>query len=77
MPTYHIADPTSIDVERGIVRYRPAGLHHRELEHAGWMPEGGPVTIGVTAGASTPNNKIDQTVRKIFATRGIPGEMIG
>ena len=77
VPTYHIADPTSIDVERGIVRYRPAGLHHRELEHTGWMPEGGPVTIGVTAGASTPNNKIDQTVRKIFATRGIPGEMIG
>lgn len=77
VPTYHIADPESIDIAAGTIRYRPAGLHHQEVVHAGWMPEGGPVTVGITAGASTPNNKIEQAVKKIFAARGIPAEQIG
>jgi 4-hydroxy-3-methylbut-2-enyl diphosphate reductase len=77
VPTYHIADPSAIDVGRGVIRYRPAGLQHREAEQADWMPQGRPVTIGVTAGASTPNNKIDQTVRLILASRGIGAEAIG
>jgi 4-hydroxy-3-methylbut-2-enyl diphosphate reductase IspH len=28
------------------------------------------VTVGITAGASTPNNKIGETVERIVATRG-------
>jgi 4-hydroxy-3-methylbut-2-en-1-yl diphosphate reductase len=36
-----------------------------------WMPADGPVRVGLTAGASTPNNKIGETVARIFATRGI------
>ena len=35
-----------------------------------WLPAG-PVTIGLTAGASTPNNKIGETIERIAATRGI------
>jgi 4-hydroxy-3-methylbut-2-enyl diphosphate reductase len=31
----------------------------------------GAVRIGLTAGASTPNNKIGDAVGRIFATRGI------
>jgi 4-hydroxy-3-methylbut-2-enyl diphosphate reductase IspH len=27
--------------------------------------------VGVTAGASTPNNKVGETIERIFATRGI------
>jgi 4-hydroxy-3-methylbut-2-enyl diphosphate reductase len=76
VPTYHIADPESIDVERGTIRFRPAGLHHEELERAGWMPAEGAVTVGITAGASTPNNKIEQAVKKILAARGIGAESI-
>ena len=30
-----------------------------------------PVRIGLTAGASTPNNKIGETVARILATRGL------
>ena len=71
VPTYHIADPESIDIERGTIRFRPAGLHHEELERAGWMPLDGAVTVGITAGASTPNNKIGETVGRILATRGL------
>jgi 4-hydroxy-3-methylbut-2-en-1-yl diphosphate reductase len=77
VPTFHIADPESIDVERGTIRYRPAGLHHQELEHSGWMPQDRPVVVGITAGASTPNNKIEQAVKQIFAARGVPAEAIG
>jgi 4-hydroxy-3-methylbut-2-en-1-yl diphosphate reductase len=29
------------------------------------------VRVGLTAGASTPNNKIGDTVARVFATRGI------
>jgi len=29
------------------------------------------VRVGLTAGASTPNNKIGETVARIFATRGV------
>jgi len=35
------------------------------------MPTDGAIRIGVTAGASTPNNKIGETARRILATRGI------
>jgi 4-hydroxy-3-methylbut-2-enyl diphosphate reductase len=27
--------------------------------------------VGITAGASTPNNKIGEAVARIFATRGV------
>ena len=39
-------------------------------------PTEGPVRIGVTAGASTPNNKIGDAVARIFATRGIGADDI-
>src|SRR2546422_3377759 len=37
----------------------------------------GPVTIGVTAGASTPNNKIGETIERIAAMRGLALEPVG
>ena len=71
VPTYHIEDADAIDVERGLVRYRPAGVAHSEAEAAGWLPAEGPIRVGITAGASTPNNKIAESVGRIFRTRGI------
>ena len=35
------------------------------------MAPNGPVRVGLTAGASTPNNKIGEAVARVFATRGI------
>jgi len=66
--TYHIADATCIDVESGAIRHRPVG-EHDEKQQDRWLPEG-PLTIGVTAGASTPNNKIGETIERIAALRG-------
>jgi 4-hydroxy-3-methylbut-2-enyl diphosphate reductase len=53
------------------VRFRPAGKLHREETATGWLPSAGPVQVGVTAGASTPNNRIGEAVARIFATRGL------
>jgi 4-hydroxy-3-methylbut-2-en-1-yl diphosphate reductase len=71
VPTYHVEDAEGIDPETGIVRFRPIGLHAHEETKAGWMPALGPVRVGITAGASTPNNKIGEAVARIFQTRGI------
>lgn len=68
VPTYHIEDATCVEPETGSIRFRPVGAKAEE-RHERWLPEG-PLTIGVTAGASTPNNKIGETVGRIAATRG-------
>jgi len=68
--TYHIEDATCLDPARGTVRHRDAATHG-EVEVAGWLPAEGPVRVGLTAGASTPNNKIGETVARVLATRGV------
>ncbi|WP_373060617.1 4-hydroxy-3-methylbut-2-enyl diphosphate reductase [Gemmatimonas sp.] len=70
VPTFHIADPDEIDVEGNAVRVRRVGPHHHEDEVADWLPTTGVLRIGITAGASTPNNKIGQAVARVFAIRG-------
>jgi 4-hydroxy-3-methylbut-2-enyl diphosphate reductase len=71
VPTYHIEDATSIEPETRRILFRPAGVQHSEASTTDWIPDRQPVCIGLTAGASTPNNKIGETVARIFATRGI------
>ena len=71
VPTYHIEDAAGIDPDRGTVHFRRAGVKHVEETASGWLPTEGPVRVGVTAGASTPNNKIGETVARILATRGL------
>lgn len=71
VPTYHVEDAASIDAGTRQIRFRPAGVHHREEVAEGWLPAAGAVRIGLTAGASTPNNRIGEAVANIFASRGI------
>ncbi len=73
--TFHVEDAEDIDPESGTIRHRPLGAK-QEATHADWLPNAGPVRIGVTAGASTPNNKIGEAVGRIFATRGIDPKTI-
>src|SRR6202521_1310188 len=68
--TFHVEDAADIDPTSGTIRHRPLGSKE-EVESQGWLPETIPVRVGVTAGASTPNNKIGEAVGRIFATRGI------
>jgi 4-hydroxy-3-methylbut-2-en-1-yl diphosphate reductase len=73
--TYHIEDAEDIDPTTATIRHRPLGAKS-ETSSANWIPSVGSVRIGVTAGASTPNNKIGEAVGRIFATRGIDPKTI-
>ena len=69
--TYHIEDAACIDLDDGSIRHRPVGIHSQEERRQGWLPPGR-LTVGITAGASTPNNKIGETIERIAALRGAP-----
>ncbi|MBA3404560.1 MAG: 4-hydroxy-3-methylbut-2-enyl diphosphate reductase, partial [Gemmatimonadaceae bacterium] len=73
--TYHVEDADAIDPDSGTIRHRPPGAES-DVDQVGWLEGSGPVRIGVTAGASTPNNKIGDAVARIFATRGIDPQRI-
>jgi 4-hydroxy-3-methylbut-2-enyl diphosphate reductase len=73
--TFHVEDAHDIDPESGVIRHRPLGSKE-EAESFDWLPATGPVRVGITAGASTPNNKIGEAVGRIFATRGIDPKSI-
>ena len=73
--TYHIEDATCIDPAGDAIRFRPVGAHV-ERRVTAWLPAGA-VIVGVTAGASTPNNKIGETIERIAAARGLALEQSG
>ena len=73
--TYHIEDASAIDPLARSVLHRPPGWK-KDITEQGWLSRPGPLRIGVTAGASTPNNKIGDAVARIFATRGISSDSI-
>ncbi|MDP9204048.1 MAG: 4-hydroxy-3-methylbut-2-enyl diphosphate reductase [Gemmatimonadota bacterium] len=73
--TFHVEDADDIDPVSGIIRHRPLGSKE-EVESPDWLPTTGPVRVGITAGASTPNNKIGEAVGRVFATRGIDPKTI-
>ena len=69
--TYHIADAACIDEGTGAVRHKPElDPHAPEVIARDWLPEG-PFELGITAGASTPNNKIGETLARLLAIRGV------
>jgi 4-hydroxy-3-methylbut-2-enyl diphosphate reductase len=68
--TFHVEDADDIDPACGTIRHRPLGAKE-DVESSDWLSRTAQVRVGVTAGASTPNNKIGEAVGRIFATRGI------
>ena len=70
VPTYHIETSSAIDPESRSLHYRLAQIKHEEADALNWLPDG-PVRVGITAGASTPNNKIGDVVTRVLATRGL------
>jgi len=69
--TYHIADAACIDEGTGAVRHKPElDPHAPEVIARDWLPEG-PFELGITAGASTPNNKSGETLARLRAIRGV------
>jgi len=74
--TYHVADAACIDPARGAIRHVSTGAAE-EVETSGWLTRSGALRVGITAGASTPNNKIGEAVARVFATRGIDPATVG
>ena len=67
--TYHINDADCIDPERGTIRHKPIGTES-EVEVENWL-SGDEMVVGITAGASTPNNKIGEAMERAMRTRGV------
>ena len=66
---FHIQDEAGI-VDGHRIEYQPA--HRRDTVTAtAWLPEGD-VVVGITAGASTPNNKVGLVMERILRVLSIP-----
>ncbi len=76
--TYHIADPGCL-LSPAEIRHRPIGAPSTasapEIHTTDWLPPRGPIVVGLTAGASTPNNIVGQVIETLssYAT-GAPRE---
>jgi 4-hydroxy-3-methylbut-2-enyl diphosphate reductase len=66
--TYHVADATCIEPSSGRIRHKPVDQEGEETV-GDWLR--GVRRIGITAGASTPNNKIGEAIERVAATLGL------
>jgi 4-hydroxy-3-methylbut-2-enyl diphosphate reductase len=68
LPTYFIKNAAKMMSDKLILHYDQH--KHEEIETSDWLPSG-KVTVGITAGASCPNNLIEDAIRRLFDLRGI------
>jgi 4-hydroxy-3-methylbut-2-en-1-yl diphosphate reductase len=69
LPTYHIAEPACL-VSPAEIRHHPPGAspngtHADEVVTAGWLPRSGAIVVGLTAGASTPDNIVGEVIDRL------------
>jgi 4-hydroxy-3-methylbut-2-enyl diphosphate reductase len=62
VPTYHLADPAGL-ISADEVRHKPVGSL-QETTTTGWLPPGR-LTVGLTSGASTPDNLMGAAIRRL------------
>jgi 4-hydroxy-3-methylbut-2-enyl diphosphate reductase len=68
LPTYFIKNAAMMESAALIRHYNQ---HKKEeVVTRDWLPSGN-LTVGITAGASCPNNLIEDTIRRLFELRGI------
>ena len=73
--SYHVGDAACIDTATGAIHHKPElDPHAPEAVATDWLPRG-PFELGITAGASTPNNKIGEALARILEIRGIDPEL--
>jgi 4-hydroxy-3-methylbut-2-enyl diphosphate reductase len=73
MPTYFIRNASRLESRERIVHY---SLHEKhEITTENWLPQR-PLTVGITAGASCPNNLIEETIVRLFELHGIKAERL-
>src|SRR5207245_9233634 len=68
LPTYFVLNASRLVSQNEIKHYN---LHEkREVVSHFWLPPG-PTVVGITAGASCPNNLIEETLIRLFELRRI------
>jgi 4-hydroxy-3-methylbut-2-enyl diphosphate reductase len=71
LPTYFVRNASRLLSTTEILHYN---LHKRqEIVAKDWLPAG-PIVVGITAGASCPNNLIEETLVRLYELRGIKRE---
>ena len=65
LPTYHVAAPEGL-LSADRIRHRDVKTA-TEIESDGWLPPAGPLRVGLTAGASTPDIIVGQVIERIGA----------
>lgn len=75
VPTYHIADPECM-VSATELHHRPVGAPSTtvgtEVVAHGWLPAAGRLSVGLTAGASTPNNIVGDVIQRLEQFSRVP-----
>ena len=65
IPSYHIDSASRLGPGN---RIEHKLLHGAMTVTDGWLPDG-PITVGVTSGASTPDRSVEETIEYILATK--------
>lgn len=73
LPTYFIKNAAKMESDSLIRHYDQH--QHEEVVTRGWLPQGD-LTIGITAGASCPNNLIEDAIQRLFELRGISVQQV-
>ena len=68
LPTYFVKNAAKMESDRLIRHYDQHAK--KETEPRDWLPSG-KITVGITAGASCPNNLIEDVIHRLFELRGI------
>ncbi len=71
LPTYFIKNAAEM-IDDKLIRHWNQHTHE-VVENRNWLPEG-PLIIGVTAGASCPNNLIEDVICRLLELRGTSAE---
>jgi len=69
VPTFHVAEPSGL-ISVNEILHRPVDGHEQAVSRA-WLPQG-PLSIGLTAGASTPDTLVGAVIRRLDALANDP-----
>lgn len=70
LPTYFIKNAEMME-SAALIRHWNQHISE-EVETRDWFPGRPEVTVGITAGASCPNNLIEEVIERLFELKGLP-----
>ena len=71
VPAFHICDADEV-ISLDRLRHKPVD-RKEPVEATDWLPAKRPLTVGITAGASTPNKAIGDTIERLAGLMGVGG----